>query len=63
VPHYRRTLLFVRTDVSTAITNTAVLYIVYYKNLTLILLDGEGKVTLEQVMMTYTENREIVYMF
>jgi len=36
-----------------------VLYVVYYNNLPLILLSGEGKFTLEQVMMTYTDSREM----
>jgi len=42
----------------TAIATTVVLYVVYYKNLPLILFNGEGKITLQQVMMTYTDRRK-----
>jgi len=37
--------------------------VVYYNNLPLILLSGEGKVTLEQVMMTYTDSRKLPLIF
>jgi len=39
------------------------LYVVYYNNLSLIILNGEGKVTLQQVMMTYTDSREMSLLF
>ena len=61
--YYRSTNLFVHTDVSTAITNKVVLYVFYYNNLPLILLSYECKVTLEQVMMTYTESGEMSLLF
>jgi len=37
--------------------------VVYYSNLPLILLNGEVKVTLEQVMMTCTDSREMSLLF
>ena len=61
--YYRSTNLFVQTDVSTAITTTMVLYVVYYNNLPLTLLNGEGKFTLEQAMMTYTDSGEMSLLF
>jgi hypothetical protein len=57
VPYYRNTSLIVQIDVNTAITTTVVIYVVYYKLLPLIILNTEGKVTSEQVMMPYTDSR------
>ena len=54
---------FVQTYVNTAITTTVVLYVVYYKNLPLILLNIEGKVTLEQIVITYTDIRVMILLF
>jgi len=63
VSYYPSTNLFVQTDVNTAITTTVVLYAVYLKSLPHMLLTNEGKFTLEQVMMTYTDSREMLLIF
>jgi hypothetical protein len=60
LPNYN---LFVKTDVSTAFTTTVVLHMIYSKNFALTLLDGEGKVTLEQVMTTYRDSRKMSLLF
>jgi len=63
VSYYSSTNLFLQIDVNTAITTTVILYVVHYKNLPLIFLNSEGKVTLEQVVMTYTDSREMSLLF
>jgi hypothetical protein len=63
VAYYRSTNLFVQIDVNTAITTTVVLYVVYYKILPLVLLNSEGKVTLEQALITYTDSKEMPFLF
>jgi len=52
-----------QTDVNIAITISVVLYAVYLKILLHMLLNNEGKITLEQVMMTYTDSREMSLLF